>query len=182
MGMPAAVPAPARLADLEARLAELAAAPAAFGTVEMIVVRPAVGERRVLEHGTLDTEAGLVGDSWSTRRRVDLEAQITLMGARVIALLAGAREYWPLAGDQLFVDLDLSKRNVPPGTRLAIGAALLEVSTEPHTGCRKFKERFGADALRFVSTAEALEMQLRGVNARVLRGGDVAVGDRVTKV
>ena len=175
------VPSFARLMDLEARVAEIEASPASGGRLELIVARPAANERTVLERGTLDLEVGLVGDNWHARKNPDPEAQLTLMSSRVVGLLA-PREHWPLAGDQLFVDLDLGRQNLPPGTRLAIGSAVIEVSAEPHTGCRKFKERFGADALRFISTKRALEMQLRGVNARVVQPGEVAVGDRIVRL
>lgn len=169
------------LPALDAGLHEIEAAPAEVGRLEMIVARPSVDERRVLEQGTLDSLVGLVGDSWATRRRPDLEAQVTLMSSRVIALLAGTRDLWPLAGDQLYVDFDLSRANVPPGTELEIGSAVLAITAEPHLPCRKFKARFGADAMRFLLTERGRELQLRGVNARVVRAGTIAVGDRIAK-
>jgi MOSC domain-containing protein YiiM len=103
------------------------------------------------------------------------------MNARVAALLAGPPDAWSAAGDQLYVDLDLGEANLPAGTRLAIGDAVLEVSAAPHTGCAKFSGRFGVDALRFVSTPEGRELRLRGMNTRVVRGGTIALGDVVTK-
>jgi MOSC domain-containing protein YiiM len=104
------------------------------------------------------------------------------MNARVIALLAGEQERWSLAGDQLYVDLDLSNENLPPGTRLAIGGALVEVTALPHTGCQKFKARFGRDALVFVNSARGKQLHLRGINARVIQPGKICVGDVVKKV
>jgi hypothetical protein len=136
----------------------------------------------VLDAGVLDAEAGLVGDSWGSRPKVDPAAQLTLMNARVAALVAGARDRWALAGDQLYVDLDLSIENLPAGTRLAVGDAVVQISELPHTGCAKFSARFGSDALRFVNSAEGRARRLRGVNARVVSGGAVHVGDAVRKL
>jgi hypothetical protein len=170
-------------------LDEIRAAPAEVGTVELIVRRPAENEREVLVEGVFDLEEGLVGDSWrarGSRRRPDRSpnplAQVTLMSARAAALIAGERTRWPLAGDQLYVDLDLSVDNLPPGTRLALGTAVLEVTPEPHTGCAKFSARFGSAALRFVNSPVGRSLRLRGVNARVVRPGTVAAGDAVRRL
>jgi MOSC domain-containing protein YiiM len=108
--------------------------------------------------------------------------QINIMSARVIALVAMDRERWPLAGDQLFVDLDLSAHNLPPGTRLGIGEAVLEVTPLPHTGCAKFMARFGIDAVKFVNSPEGKELRLRGLNARVVQSGSIRAGDPVRKL
>ncbi len=168
---------------LLAGLDHVRAAPADGGTLELVVRRPTVGEREVLEEGELDTELGLVGDSWSLRgSNPNPKSQLTLMGARAAALIAGEREHWPPAGDQLFVDLDLSVANVPPGTRLAIGSAILEVSDQPHLGCGKFTQRYGEDARAFVNAPEGVELNLRGLNARVVQGGMVRRGDAVHKL
>jgi hypothetical protein len=174
---------------LEAGLSEVRGAPTGDGRVELIVRRPTVEAREVLGEATLDTEHGLVGDNWlprGSRRRPDgtanPEAQLTLMNARAAALIAGPPERWPLAGDQLYVDFDLSGAHIPPGTRLAIGTATVEVSEEPHTGCAKFRARFGEDALRFVNSPVGRELNLRGVNTRVIQGGAVRVGDAIRKV
>jgi hypothetical protein len=176
-------------AELEAGLDEIRMSPSIAGTVELIVRRPAEDEREVLEECELDVDEGLVGDSWSARgsgRTEDGSAhkgmQLTLMNARVIELLAGDRERWPLAGDQLYVDFDLSKENLPPGTRLAIGSALIEVTDTPHTGCAKFSARFGSDAQRFVNSPVGRELQLRGINTRVLEPGRVRRGDAIRKL
>jgi MOSC domain-containing protein YiiM len=169
------------IAELEAGLEHIRRSPQQRGTLDMIVRRPRSEEREVLDVARLDVRDGLLGDRWAQGARRGGE-QLTLMNSRVVALLAQTRERWPLAGDQLYVDLDLSGLNVPPGTRLAIGAAVVEVSVEPHTGCSKFRARYGHDALRFVSSATGTELQLRGVNASVVTSGDVRVGDEVYKL
>jgi MOSC domain-containing protein YiiM len=168
--------------ELEAGLDEIRRSPRDEGILEIIVRRPRVGEREMVDEAALDAEAGLVGDSWSTRRDPDPDAQLTLMNARLIALVAGPRDRWPLAGDQLFVDLDLGVANLPPGTRLALGSAVIEITPEPHTGCRKFVSRYGLDAQKFVNSPVGRELRLRGVNARVVRGGTIRRGDTVGKV
>jgi MOSC domain-containing protein YiiM len=169
------------LATLEAGLDEIRRAPLEAGTVELIVCRPAVDERTVLTEAHLDTTDGLVGDGWRGRGG-DPDRQITMMNARSVALLAQARERWPLAGDQLYVDLNLGADNLPPGTRLGIGTAVLEVSAVPHRGCKKFAARYGSDALRFVNSPVGYELKLRGINARIVRGGVVRQGDAVRKL
>jgi len=176
--------------ELEAGLAAISRAPADLGTVELIVRRPAENEREVLEEGALDLEQGLVGDMWRTRgskRTPDGSAhpdmQLTVMNARVTDLVtAGARERWALAGDQLYVDLDLSETNLPPGTRLALGSAVIEVTDQPHTGCAKFSARFGAAAHTFVNTKAHRHLRLRGLNARVVEPGTVGAGDAIRKL
>jgi MOSC domain-containing protein YiiM len=176
--------------DLSAGLPEIMAAPADVGTVELVVRRPAVGERELLEEGVLDTEQGLVGDRWVTSGssrsedgRPHRDAQITLMNARAIALIAGDdRQRWALAGDQLYVDLDLSKENLPPGTRLAVGSAVLEVTDLPHTGCDKFTARFGSAATRLVNKPPGRDLRLRGMNTRIVEPGTVKPGDSIRKL
>ena len=175
--------------DLEAGLADVRKSPADGGTLELIVRRPAVDARDVLDVGELDADVGLVGDTWKERpssRTADKSAhpdmQLNLMNSRVIALVAGERERWALAGDQLFVDLDLSAVNLPPGTRLAIGDAVIEVTDQPHRGCKKFADRFGVDALKFVNSTEGVAVNARGINAKVVRGGTIRRGDAVRKV
>jgi MOSC domain len=165
-------------AELEAALPLLRSAPRERGVLEMIVRRPAPGEREVLAEGQLMAGEGLVGDRWALAKPRRGEP-LTLMGSRVAALLAQTRDRWPLAGDQLFVDFDLSAEHVPPGTRLAIGAAVVEVSAEPHTGCRKFRERYGLDAARFVGSAVGKALNLRGIHARVLSSGTIRGGDAI---
>ncbi len=173
--------------ELQSGLDEIRQSPKTQGRLEMIVRRPAVGAREILSEGQLDLAVGLVGDTWEKRgstRTADgsrhPDMQINLMNARAVALIAQDRTRWPLAGDQLFVDLDLSTSNLPPGTRLEIGTAVLEVTDQPHTGCAKFVERFGLDAMRFVNSPIGREMCLRGINARVVQAGTIRQGDPVS--
>ena len=175
--------------ELEAGLEYIRQAPSDNGVLKMIVRRPKVDERELIYEGELDLSEGLIGDNWKTRGNKHtadhsalLDAQITIMNARLIALVAQEEERWALAGDQLYVDLSLSEDTLPPGTRLAIGSAILEVSAEPHTGCRKFSARFGVDAMKFVNSKEGKHLHLRGINTRVVRGGIIHVGDNVKKV
>jgi MOSC domain-containing protein YiiM len=173
--------------ELEAGLPEVLRSPKGAGTVELIACRPEEGERRLLEEGELDLETGLVGDMWHRRpskRTADGGpnplAQVTLMNARAADLVAGGdRTRWALAGDQLYVDLDISEAAVPAGTRLAVGTAVLEVTPEPHTGCAKFRARFGGAAVRFVNGGEHRRLRLRGANAKVVEPGVVRPGDAI---
>jgi hypothetical protein len=175
--------------ELIAGLDLIRQSPASAGTVELIVRRPAENEREVLDEGTLDLELGLVGDAWHSRgssRTPDRSAnpltQLTLMNARTADLVTGTRERWPLAGDQLYVDLDLSIENLPAGTRVAVGEAIVEITEEPHTGCAKFSARFGTEALKFVNKSPGRELRLRGVNARIVTAGVVRPGDAIAKL
>ncbi len=175
--------------ELEASLSHIRQAPADNGTLELIVRRPAVDEREVLESGMLSMEEGLVGDTWNQRgssKTPDggplLDAQLNIMNARAAAAVAGPIERWALAGDQLYVDLDISIETLPPGTRLALGEAVIEVTAEPHTGCGKFSSRFGLDALRFVNSPTGRALNLRGINARVIHPGPIHAGDKVTRL
>ena len=176
-------------AELEAGLSQIRESPKNDGILQLIVRRPVVGEREVLDAGLLHVDDGLVGDSWKERAssrsadgRAHPDMQINIMNARVIALIAGDRSRWPLAGDQLFVDLDLSAANLPASTELAIGAAIVQVTAEPHTGCSKFMARFGADAMQFVNSPIGRELCLRGINARVVQPGLIRSGDAVRKI
>ena len=175
--------------QLEARLEPIRLAPTGEGPVELIVRRPESGAREVLNEATLDPAVGLVGDNWlvrGSRSTPDGSAhparQVTIMSARAVALVAGERSRWPLAGDQLYVDLDLSEETLPAGSRLRIGEALVEVSPHPHTGCAKFAERFGREALRFVNTPVGRALRLRGLNAVVVEGGTVRLGDQACTI
>ena len=174
--------------QLEATLDELRQASKDAGTLDLIVRRPRSNEREILSEGELNLLEGLAGDSWRFRgssRTADgsphPEMQLNIMNSRVIALLAQEKERWSLAGDQLFIDLDLSAENLPPGTQLSIGSALIEVTAEPHTGCKKFVERFGLDAMKFVNSKVGRELNLRGINAKVIKPGVIRVGDSVKK-
>lgn len=172
----------ATLDELLAGLDHVRASPGERGTVELIVRRPAVDERQVVEEGELDLVVGLVGDRWHLGASPINDAQLTLMNARAAALIARSRDRWPLAGDQLYVDLDLSVDNLPAGTRLAVGEAVVEITAVPHTGCSKFSARFGSDALKFVNKSPGRELRLRGANARVVTPGTVRAGDPIQKV
>ncbi|MGN6109872.1 MAG: MOSC domain-containing protein [Kofleriaceae bacterium] len=171
--------------QIAAALDHVLATPRERGTVELIAIRPEIGARVVLDEATLDLVVGVVGDSWSTRRKRDREpnpeAQVTLMNARVIAALTHDRDAWPLAGDQLYVDFDLGHDHVPPGTLLRVGTAVLRVSEHPHTGCAKFTERFGSAATRWVNSPEGRAACWRGINARVVEAGVVRRGDAISK-
>ena len=177
------------LAELEAGLGIIRQSPQDNGLLKLIVRRPKVDEREIVNEAELDLEEGLVGDTWKARGSkatpdgsANINAQITLMNMRAIALLAQDESRWALAGDQLFVDFDLSEANIPAGTRIAIGSAVLEISATPHTGCAKFSERFGKDALKFVNSPDGKQLHLRGVNARVVQAGGIQVGNVVVKV
>ncbi len=171
-------------------LDHLRTAPADEGPLVMVVRRPRRGERELLDEATLDLEHGLVGDGWLERATTTakeagthLKAQVTVMGARIVGLLADTPEEQALAGDQLYVDLDLSHDNLPAGTRIAVGdAAVLEVSDKPHNGCAKFRARFGDDALAFVNSDEGRHLRLRGLNARLVVPGVVRPGDGVRRL
>lgn len=153
------------------------------GTVELIVRRPAKGEREVIERAELDPEHGLIGDHWSTSKPdPDPLAQVTLMNSRAAGLIAGDRDNWPLAGNQLYVDLDISDRNAPPGTRIAVGDAVIEITDLSQPGCERFAKHFGPSALQLARSPEGVELNLRGVNARVVSAGEVATGDTASIV
>lgn len=179
----------AELTLLEENLDHIRAAPADGGTVQLIVRRPAVDEREVVTEARLDVRDGLLGDTWLARgssRTPDggpnPDAQLTIMNARAASAIAGDRERWPLAGDQLYVDLDISHANLPPGSRVQIGSAVIEFSEPPHTGCAKFSARFGVDALKFVNSPTGRELRLRGANCRIVVSGTVRTGDAIKKL
>lgn len=169
------------LEELNAGLAHVLGSPREEGRLEMVVRRPAENEREVLAEARIEPGRGMVGDRWISEPKPSPEAEVTLMNARCVALLAGEVDRWPLAGDQLYVDMDLSDEHLPAGSRLRIGEVVLEVSAKPHTGCSKFSARFGSEALRFVNSPVGRGARLRGLNAAVVEGGTVRVGDTVTK-
>lgn len=188
--VPRVAPTHRTTAELEAGLAHVESSPADVGVLDLVVRRPAVNEREILAEAQLSVAEGVVGDSWNQRpsgRTADgsphPEMQLNLINSRLVRLVAGDDPAdRALAGDELHVDLDLTPRNLPAGTRLAIGTAVIEVTAVPHTGCPKFAARFGADALRFVNTGRGQELRLRGINARVVEPGTVRPGDRVVKL
>ncbi len=168
---------------------EVRGSPADHGILELIVRRPAVDERELLDEGELDLDEGLVGDSWNQRpsKLTDdggphLDMQLNLINSRLLALICPDPKRRDLAGDQLVVDLDLAAVNLPAWTRLAIGSAMIEVTDQPHTGCAKFSQRFGVEALRLVNSEVGGELNLRGINARVVQPGAIRKGDRITKI
>jgi hypothetical protein len=176
-------------AALEAGLAVIRRAPRDAGTVDLVVRRPSPEVREVVGEAQLDPTTGLIGDCWLERGSratedgsAHPEMQLTMMSARAAALIAGAHERWPLAGDQLYIDLDLSTANLPPGTRLEVGSAAIEITDQPHTGCGKFVRRFGLDAMRFVNTRVGRELNLRGIYARIVTAGTVRTGDAILKL
>jgi hypothetical protein len=176
------------MAELEAGLEEIRRSPKEEGSLDLIVRRPQPCEREILPEGELDPVEGLVGDNWKTRGSSATadgsshpDMQLNIMNSRVIALVAREKDRWQLAGDQLFLDMDLSEDNLPAGTRLSIGSALIEVTEQPHLGCAKFVERFGRDAMKFVNSSTGKKLHLRGINAKVVQFGVVRVGDRARK-
>lgn len=177
------------LAELEAGLDFVRSSPQDLGTVDLIVRRPGLGEREVLDEAELTTVDGVVGDTWRQRPSRHTgngsphpDMQLNIMNSRCVSLLADDDETRAGAGDQLYVDLDLSPENLPPGTRLAVGSAIIEVTPMPHTGCAKFLKRFGADATKFINSPAGKALRLRGINAKVVRDGVVRRGDPVRKV
>jgi MOSC domain-containing protein YiiM len=177
------------LGQLERAAELLGESPRERGVLEMVIRRPTFGQREVVQVGQLDTRHGLVGDNWEARGSratpdgaADPLRQITLMNSRALAAVAGDRDRWRLAGDQLIVDLDLSVDNLPAGTRLRIGEALTEVTEPPHTGCAKFAGRFGADALAWVAGPSGRQRRRRGMHVRVLVSGSVRPGDPICKL
>ncbi len=176
-------------AELDAALDHITAAPADVGTLELIVRRPGEDRREVLAEGELSVEVGLVGDNWQDRRstRTDdgsahPDMQLNIINARVSSLIAQDPDRRQLAGDQLHVDLDLSEANLPAGSRLAMGGAVVEITDQPHMGCAKFTRRFGRDAHRWVNSELGTSLKLRGVNAKVVQPGTIRQGDQVRKL
>ena len=175
--------------ELEAGMEYVREAPHDNGILKMIVRRPAVDEREVIDEGELSMDDGLVGDTWKLRASshtpdgsANRKSQITLTNSRAIALLAQSEDRWALAGDQLYVDMNIGEENLPPGTRLSIGSAIIEVSDQPHSGCKKFSARFGVEAMKFVNSPEGKRLHLRGINTRVVQSGTIRVGDVVKKI
>jgi len=173
-------------AELDSLMKGILDAPQDAGPVEMIVRRPVEDEREVIDSAELTKAEGLVGDDWKSRVGDDEDAfretQLTLMNARVVDAVAVSRDRWPLAGDQIYVDMDISKENLPPGIRLGLGGAVIEISEQPHTGCAKFSGRFGKEALRWANVGEGRDRRFRGVYAFVVEEGSIKVGDKVTKL
>lgn len=185
----AVVPRHRSLAGLEAALPEILSGPKRTGTLDLIVRRPGPGLRETPARTRISRAGGVAGDHWprsahirTAEGRAHPDVQICLMMSRAIRAIAGPRQAWAMAGDNLFVDMDLTPDTAPPGTRLALGRAEIEITAEPHTGCGKFLARFGRDACVFVNTGPGKRHCLRGIYARVTRDGEIAVGDPVTKL
>ena len=177
------------LREMESHLDDIRQSPADEGPVTLIVSRPQANERMIIKRCALDIEKGMVGDNWITRGDKhtvdglsDPRRQITIMNTRAIRAITDAEACWPEAGDQFYVDFDLSDVNIPPGTRLAIGEAEVEVTELPHLGCAKFGTRFGRDANMFVNSDLGKSLNLRGINARVVKAGTVNTGDVIRKL
>lgn len=180
---------PKNLETLQNGFDHIMQSPSDKGVLRLIVARPEVDRRTELDQGELDETEGLIGDNWAARGSSKTEdgsahpeMQINIMNSRAIDLITQSKEDWETAGDQLFVDFNLSKNNVPPGTKLAVGDAILEVTSVPHTGCKKFAARFGVDAVKFISSPEGRQWQLRGINARVVKSGSIKIGDQFSKI
>ncbi len=176
-------------AELELSVEHILAAPKNDGELHLIVKRPEVDGRENLQQARLDIDQGLVGDNWRARGSrhtpdgaADPEMQLNIMSSRVVQSIAGSENRWALAGDQLYVDMDLSPENLPPGTRLQLGEAVIEITEPPHTGCKKFAERYGVDAMVFVNTGRGKQCNFRGVCAKVVTSGDIRVGDVARKL
>jgi MOSC domain-containing protein YiiM len=177
------------LEELQEGLSEILRSPQDRGVLRAIVIRPEVDARVALPQCQLSPDGGVHGDNWAKGCWMSLpdgrphpDVQVTIMNARAIALIAQEEARWPLAGDNLFVDLDLSTDNLPPGTRLWVGSALLEITAVPHKGCRKFADRYGVDATRFVNSRDGVHLHLRGIYARIVERGAVTVGDAVARL
>lgn len=175
--------------EIERKFAALEPSPRQQGTVEMIVRRPQVNEREVVEQAEITVEHGVIGDNWLARGSSSTEdgsahpgMQLAIMNSRIINLIAQSRDNWAPAGDQLFVDFDLSEENLPIGQRFSIGEVIFEVSPIPHKGCKKFKQRYGLDASRFINNLAYEPLRLRGVNVSVIQGGTIKTGDTITKL
>jgi len=175
--------------ELNQGVDHILASPADGGELKLIVRRPNVDERETPKQARLDVDQGLVGDNWLTRGSrhtpdgaADPEMQLNIMNTRVVDRVAGAKDRWPLAGDQLFVDMDLSSENLPPGTQIALGEAIVEITEPPHTGCKKFAARFGVNAMLFVNVGRGKTQNFRGICAKVMKSGDISVGDIARKL
>jgi len=177
------------MSELEAGLEEIRRAPKDEGVLELIVRRPAVNDREILESAELHLDEGLIGDSWKRRTSKSTPdgspnplMQLNIMNSRVTALVAQDKDRWQLAGDQLYIDMDLSEENTPAGTCLALGSAVIEVTSPPHLGCQKFVARFGLDAMKFVNSPLGKQLHLRGLNTKVIQGGIIRIGDLARKI
>lgn len=176
-------------AELELGVEHILATPKDDGELHLIVQRPDIDQRETPQQARLDVDQGLVGDNWLARGSrhmpegvADPEMQLNIMNTRVVHAVAGAEDRWALAGDQLIIDMDLSPENLPPGTQLQLGDAVIEITEPPHTGCKKFAARFGVEAMVFVNSGRGKKLNFRGINAKVVTSGDIRVGDVARKL
>ena len=176
------------LAELQTQLPAILDSPKDEGVLRGIVIRPGPGERRDADSCEISLAGGVHGDHWakgcwkSTAAGLPHpDVQICIMNARCIAVIAQERENWLPAGDNFFTDMDLTPDNMPPGQRLAVGSAIIEITDTAHNGCASFIARYGRDACLFVNTGEGKRLRLRGIYARVVQDGRVSIGDRVSK-
>ena len=176
-------------AELQAGLAHILGSPGDDGVLEAIAIRPERGQRQELQSCEISLAGGTHGDHWAKGCWLSTDdgephpdVQICIMNARCIAHIAGARERWALAGDNLFVDLDIRPENLPAGQRLRIGTAVIEITAVKHAGCASFAKHYGQSAVVFVNARKGSALRLRGVYARVVADGRVTAGDRVVKV
>ena len=175
--------------ELATGLDHILKSPKGKGVLNLIVRRPVTEQRETLQEGKLDPAYGLDGDNWLSRGSratadgsAHPEMQLNIMNSRVAALVAQDPQRWALAGDQLYIDMDLSPENLPAGTKLSIGSAIIEVTSTPHTGCKKFVARFGFDAMMFVNTGAGKKLNLRGINAKVIQAGTIHTNDVAVKI
>jgi len=175
--------------EIMAGLEEVKKSPQDHGSLDAIVIRPASDDRISLEQCRLSLEGGTEGDAWANGCWLTLpdgrphpDVQICIMNSRMIDLVAGDKDRWELAGDNLFVDLDLSRKNLRAGQLLSIGECVIEITEQSHNGCSKFSQRFGPSALKVVNSPIGKELRLRGIYAKVVKAGDVRVGNEITKL
>jgi MOSC domain-containing protein YiiM len=170
--------------ELEELWSSVPPPPREIGSVRLLCVRVAPGVHMTPQEVKVTLESGLVGDRWAGNHEndPDREAQVTVMNAAVAELVAAGVQPLHEAGDNILVDLDIGHDNLPAGSRIRVGDAILEITATPHSGCSKFSERFGQDALRWVNWRHWRERRLRGVNTRVVQGGRVRVGDQVERL
>ncbi len=175
--------------ELQSGLAAIRQSPADHGVLRAIVIRPGKNERDSLTQCQLSPELGVQGDNWAKGCWKSLpdgkphpDVQVAITNARSIALIAQDEDRWSLAGDNLYVDLDLSSDNLPCGQRISLGETILEITEVAHNGCSKFAQRFGPDALKFVNSEVGKKLHLRGIYARVVQAGVISVGDVIKKL
>ncbi len=177
------------LDELNRGLSHIRQSPADQGELKAVVIRPASNERVSLQECAISLERGVHGDRWAKGCWMSLpdgsphpDVQIAITNSRTMALVAPDENRWPLAGDNLYVDFDLSDENLRPGQQLSLGSAIIEITAVEHTGCKKYAERFGVDALKFVNSEAGKKLRLRGVYARVVHAGVIRVGDTISKL